>query len=208
MNTQINKKIIAFSGVARAGKDTFATLLGDKINNTFPNLQYNIYSFANGVRLELEDFIQQHYNVSPWTEDPKEKNLIRPLLIAHGNAKRYMSNNQYWIDFLSKALINDKSSDIAIISDLRFAGDENDEAAWVKKNNGLHIHIRRYEQKNGKRFFVKPNNEFEKENEPLLQKAADKVIEVDTYDNRAEAIIKIYDICQELINERFSFFHK
>ena len=65
---KVEQKIIAFSGAARVGKDTFAKEIIKQINLIIPNLTCEKYSFAYGVREELQEFIENHYKINPWTE--------------------------------------------------------------------------------------------------------------------------------------------
>ena len=205
---EVKQKIIAFSGAARVGKDTFAKSLIKQLNLSIPNLVCQKYSFAQGVREELQEFIEKHYNINPWTEEDKEKEIIRPLLIAHGNAKRTLSKNRYWIDFLCKKLRSQNTVDVAVISDLRFAMSENDEGSWVKNNRGLHIHLRRYEEQNGIKKIIKPTISFEKQNEPLLLKNSNMVVDIKNFDNEKDLQIQVEHICEKIIMDNFAWLSK
>jgi hypothetical protein len=205
---KVEQKIIAFSGAARVGKDTFAKEIIKQINLIIPNLNCEKYSFAYGVREELQEFIENHYQINPWTEVDEEKEIIRPLLIAHGNAKRSLSNNQYWIDFLCKKLKSQNTVNVAVISDLRFAMTENDEGSWVKKNTGLHIHLRRYEEQNGIKKTIKPVISFEKQNEPFLLKNANMVVDIKSFDNEKDLQVQVEYICEKIIMDNFSWLSK
>jgi hypothetical protein len=200
---KVKQKIIAFSGPARVGKDSFTRQMIIDIGREFPNLRCKQFSFAEGVRQELEEFVQEKYGISVWTEDPKEKELIRPLLIAHGNIRRNMTNNQYWIDYLCKKLNTMSDIDVCIVSDLRFASEEKDESFWVKENKGLHIHLKR-KAIDGKP--IKPNNEFEKKNEPLLAKAASEVISIASFEEESKMNSEISKKCKEILDKYIGFF--
>jgi len=205
---RVKQKIIAFSGAARVGKDTFTKSIIKQLNLHIPNLVCEKYAFAQGVREELQEFIKNNYNIDPWTEDNKEKEIIRPLLIAHGNARRSLSNNKYWVDFLCKKLNFQSSVDVAVISDLRFAMTKDDESFWVKNNKGLHIHLRRYEEKNGIKKIVKPSISFEKQNESKLAKCANQVVDIKNFDNQKDLQIEVESICEKIIMDNFSWLSK
>lgn len=204
----VKQKVIAFSGAARVGKDTFAKTLIKQLNLSIPKLVCEKYSFAQGVREELEQFIEKHYKINAWTEDNKEKEIIRPMLIAHGNAKRELSSNQYWINYLCNKLHFQTFVDVAVISDLRFAMTKNDESSWVKKNKGLHIHLRRYEEKNSIKKIIKPTIFFEKQNESKLVDCANMVIDVKTFNNEKDLQFEIESICDKIIMDNFSWLSK
>lgn len=170
------KTIVAFTGYASCGKDSFCRSMKSVIEREMPNKQVEIFAFAESLRHELDNFMQINFQVSCWEENRelKEK-VIRPFLVAYGNAKRFYSNNQYWIERLNKK-IDSSDCDIALISDLRFAESDNDEIYWLKNKQGLSFYIERYE--NGKQ--IKPPNVFEKNNCILLKKKADEVIKMNT----------------------------
>lgn len=205
----INKKLIAFTGFARSGKGIFCKTAADKIDLICPNLKTAQFSFARHLRLELDPFLREHLEISAFTEDPEEKELIRPYLLAHGNAKRKQSNNQYWIKKLEKD-IQFSDCDVAIITDLRFAEDENDELGWFKKNGGKLFHLKRYtpdfdsQQAN---FDIAPN-EYEKENNPKLEKAADRVIVLERFEKEVDFFKNCDIIVEDIIMSEFSYFRK
>lgn len=187
MNQILNKKIVAISGYLRSGKNSFASEIQKQLKEVAPNLTVEQFSFASSLRLELDFFLRDNFKISAWTEDEKEKAIIRPLLISYGNAKREISNGQYWIEKLHNK-IERSQCDIALITDLRYAENEDDELAWLKKNRGINFHLKRWGWVK-KRFsdgrpvkttkvFEKAPNEFEKENDPKLEANAKKVIEL------------------------------
>lgn len=204
----VTQKLMAFTGPARVGKDTFTNEMILLLEEMFPNVSAERFAFADGLRAEVDDFCIHHFGISAYTEVPEEKLIIRPFLIAFGNAKRNQSNNQYWIKNLAKRLSNRRDVNLAILSDLRFCETETDEMAFLKASHGLSFHIRRYDMKNGRRVFVKPPNEFEKANEPRLKKAANQVIEIATIEDEKERKEQIREICSDLIHQNFSFFSK
>ena len=104
----------------------------------------------------------------------EEKDTIRPLLVAHGEIKRKLSNGRHWVEILNKELAPDK---INIITDIRYNEYKKDEVFWLKNEiNGVLIHLSRYDEINGKRIYFSPANEAERENDPLVKGEADFVL--------------------------------
>lgn len=169
-----NTKLIAVTGLARSGKDSFASEIKRQVTDLAPDKSVGIFAFAEGVRKEIQFFLQENFSISAWTEEEEEKKIIRPFLVAYGNAKRDLSKNRYWIEKLEKQ-IQQRQCDVSIISDLRFAENETDELAWFKKQNGLHIHLDRLVD--GQE--MKAPNEFEEKNNPKLREAADVVLKME-----------------------------
>ena len=97
MNQIQDKKLVAFCGYCRAGKNSFGDILQKTLLDAAPNLKVEQFSFAYALRLELDQFLKDNFNISAFTEDEEEKKIIRPILIAYGNAKRIQSKNKYWV---------------------------------------------------------------------------------------------------------------
>jgi hypothetical protein len=200
-----DKKIVAVTGYARCGKNSFATEIQSQLKWIAPNLIVEQFSFAASLRCELDSFIRENFNnISPWTEDEKEKALIRPLLIAYGNAKRQISNGQYWIEKLHRKIEQSKC-DVALITDLRYAENDNDELGWLKKNRGFNFHLRRYslsQNRTTKEYvkrFEKAPNEYEEKNDPKLEANAKKVIEIPRFETLEEFNKQIKEEVESII---------
>lgn len=191
--------IIAISGFCRSGKNSFANVLQKELKDSCPNLKVEQFSFANALRIELDDFINHHFNISPWTEDEKEKEIIRPLLIAHGNAKRQISENQYWIKKIDEK-IERSDCDVALITDLRYCESDKDEVQWVKSKKGLIFHIKRYVKKGNQKVFQSAPNEFEKRNNSLLEKNADIVYKLPMTKTKEEFLSILKDESFKLLH--------
>lgn len=135
---------IFLSGNARSGKDTFCNIILDKLSRR--GFLCRRVSFADALKEELYDFCLSNLGISPFTENERDKFIIRPILIAYGMAKRALSNNTYWLDKV-KTKIDDldkfKLVDVSIITDTRFDEDENDEVAFAKKAGDL-VYIERF----------------------------------------------------------------
>ena len=119
----------------------------------------NRFAFADELKKEINDSLKAKLNISAFTEDSKEKELIRPYLVSHGMKKRESSNGYYWIDKIKDKVANfsDKKN-ITIITDVRFVN----EVDWINDAGGTSVHISR--QGN-----IPPNEE-EKENDPKVMR--------------------------------------
>lgn len=201
----MNKKILATTGFARSGKNTLANFLQSQITQDFPNLIVKQFSFAYHLRVEINDFLIERFNISAFTEDPKEKEIIRHMLIGYGNAKRAGSNNKYWIEKLEKQ-INESDCDVALITDLRFAENDEDELGWLKSNKGNSIHIRRFSKNGNKKVFEKAPNQWEQANEKNLIKGALEVFEIERYEEEKLFNKQINKLCLDFVESNLGLF--
>ena len=151
--------IIGISGVARSGKDTLA----NHFVNIFKSLDIKAkrYAFADELKREVRPFLKKKTGLDSFTQKDDEKKIIRPFLVAYGTHIRRALNENCWIETLSKFL---KQNEIAIVSDVRYKN----EADWIQEN-GFLIHIARLDKENN---LVKPANDEERENDPILQAQA------------------------------------
>lgn len=196
-NSLEGKKLIAFTGFARSGKGSFSNSFEKQLKFAAPNLNVQQFSFAESLRQELAVFIQENFGIDVFTEDTKEKEIIRPILISYGNAKRKISNNKYWIEKLEKKIVR-SNCDVAIINDLRFAETEEDELGWLKNNNGKSFHIKRFIKSRWK-VFEKAPNEFEEANDEALISAAKQVFEIRRYKEMKDFMEQVDEECSNLI---------
>lgn len=149
--------IIGLAGVARSGKDSFYNFCKSINFNNLPN--QNI-AFAGCLKEELDEFLLGNFNISSFTEDLKEKEVIRPMLVSYGMAKRKISNGRYWIDQVFKK-INKQEEKNFFITDVRFPN----EVSEIKKSKGICIHIERKG--------VGPINSEEFTNDPIVKEECD-----------------------------------
>jgi hypothetical protein len=148
--------IIGISGYARSGKDTFGLSL-KRILKTY-GIDCELNAFANVLKKDLDKFLLEKFNISAFTKNDAEKFLIRPILVAYGEAKRN-ENPDYWIN-----QIKEKSKNkLIIITDVRY---EN-EAKWIIENDGYLIHLIR--QKNDGSYVEAPNEQELKNNSKVAK---------------------------------------
>ena len=107
--------LIGLCGFARSGKNSFA----DFIIDSCPKVR--ALSFAHALKKELQPFVFQQLGISTFTEDPKEKEMIRPLLVCWGTRiiREHIDKN-YWVKKLTESVNNNrKNKIISIITDVR-----------------------------------------------------------------------------------------
>ena len=198
-------KIIAVSGVARSGKDTIADCLAEEVKSMFPNLSIKRESLASFLKEEMAGFLLEKFNKDIFTLDGEEKEKFRPLLVAYGFAKRLDTQGTYFTSLLQKRMERE-NHDIYIVSDLRYAENEGDELSWLKNQGGKLIHIRRFDTKNGKKVYIKPPNEDEKKNDPILEKNADFHVVWESSRSPQELKTEASKHCQNFIHENINLF--
>ncbi len=163
---------IGISGVAGCGKNTLSTIIIKSLQRM--ELPYRELSIATNLKQELSWVSRELYGINSSNCTREEKDTIRPLLVAHGEIKRKLSNGRHWVEVLNKELAPDK---INIITDIRYNKYEKDEVFWLKNEiNGVLIHLSRYDETNRGRMYFPPANETEKENDPLVKSESDFIL--------------------------------
>ena len=176
---------IGISGVAGCGKNTLSTIIIKLLQRM--GLPYRELAIANKLKQEVSSASRELYGIDSSNCTRKEKETIRPFLVAHGVIKRKLSNGRHWVDMLNKELAPDK---INIITDVRFNRYEKDEVYWLKNEiNGVLIHLSRYDEVNGKRLYFPPANEEERENDALVKQEADFSLNWKSEKNETKKII-------------------
>lgn len=138
-NKLIKKKtVIAISGYARAGKDTFADALESIIDSTS---SVKRFKFAEPLRTSVKlAFDYLGVKTSPWTESETDKNKLRPLLVTLAEYARSTDR-----DIFAKIAVREidyglkNNCDIAIVSDLRYSN-ENKTLSKLCAENGYKYH--------------------------------------------------------------------
>ena len=116
------KIVIAVSGYARAGKDTFADALQDVIGQ---NASVKRFKFAEPLRVSVKHaFEYLKIKTSPWTEVEEDKNKMRPVFIALGEYARSTDKNIFAKLAASEIDYSlNNGCDIAMITDLRYSNE-------------------------------------------------------------------------------------
>ena len=152
--------IIGIAGYARTGKDTFGSILIKELNEI--GLSAKKLSLAFELKSDLDNFLQQKFGISAFTEDTKEKSFIRPLLICYGTDLMRKKDPEYWIKKLQKTVdLNINSGIISVVCDIRFLN----EAVWLRKSGGVLAHL--------KRPGIYPADKNENENDHSLREVSD-----------------------------------
>ena len=94
--TRTNLNLIGIAGVAGSGKDTFARVIAKVFEDS--GAEVNYLSFAAKLKSEVAGISKKLYDIDPTDCSRDEKNLIRPLLLAHGAIMREKTAGQYWIN--------------------------------------------------------------------------------------------------------------
>lgn len=126
--------LIGVAGYGRTGKDTVASLIRELARDV---VKIKTYKFADKVREECAVACAE-IGIDPWTEDPVEKERIRPWMIDIGAGRRD-EDPGFWIKALDKTMTQDKESDIKIVTDVRYQN----EADWIMGQRGILILLHR-----------------------------------------------------------------
>ena len=191
---------IGISGVAGAGKDTFAAILASLLEKRGYSVQR--FALAGELKEEVADFSCKHYGIDPLTCSREEKELIRPLLITHGCLKRRTSKGRYWVEKLNDKILewNSSPNRVSIITDIRFSDFEADETHWLQEElKGVLVHLSLYlslfetgsnPSRDFCREFKKPNNAEEERNDPILLNKANYKCEWEQREGSQEYILQ------------------
>ena len=152
--------MIGISGLARSGKDTLAENLAHIIRYEW-DIDVEIFSFAEEIKNQADDLLKKYYNISAFSENTKEKEYIRPLLVAHGECMKAFYGENIWAETVLKKIKSRKAKIFPIISDVRF----DFEAKFLQENGGQIIHISKVGNL--------PPNDIEAKNDPLVKKCCD-----------------------------------
>lgn len=165
--------VIGISGVARAGKDTLGNGIARKFSKQgMPALRI---SFASEVKSALDRAIKQTFGFSAFTEIPKEKEIIRPILVAYAEAVKKHDPN-YWIKKIDKKIrLNMSNNVISVITDVRFK----EEVSYIKSLGGFVVHL--------KRIGNKPANLIERINDPIVFGMSDYKIKWKNFNFQSDA---------------------
>lgn len=159
-----SRTILGLSGVAGSGKDTFFSLLSQK-------LSFQRFALADELKILTRKDLLKKYNVDILNCTRDEKDLVRNDLVLFAKQKRLDSCGKFWTDILSKK-IRESSAKYICITDIRHNWFSKDEVFWLKNVlGGRLVDISSYDPINGK--FVQPPNEEEESHYPEVKAAAD-----------------------------------
>lgn len=154
-----NNKILAISGNFRVGKDSVFNIL-----SRF--LPVKRVAFADSLKNATKDLCWDLLKIDVWTEDLKEKEVIRPILVCVGNTARARNEN-VWVDKV-RPLISEirQKGQIACVTDARFKN----EATFIQDElQGLMVYVDRVLPDGT---LQPPANQSEAENSPIMKSLA------------------------------------
>jgi hypothetical protein len=169
--------VLGLSGVARSGKDSFATLLIEHL--TLLGQPVARWAFADQLKRELEPIIRAKYGLSVWSQVSAEKAVFRDDLVAHGRLRRTESNGTYWVNQIDASVRAGLAAGVhQIITDCRYATHEADEADWIKSLGGKVVYVERVLTDGS---ILEPANEEERLNTFRVKAQADLVVTLPTF---------------------------
>jgi len=169
--------VIGITGNNRVGKDTLC------VNFRQIHKRVQRYAFADALKNDLAGFIRANFKFDIFNCTPEQKELVRPIMIAYGCAKRAVDIN-YWAKQVVTNIESDQSYDtysiIPVITDVRFES----EAIFLKKSFGKNFKLIAVNRSDA----PEPTEE-EKKNYPAVAALAD--FTVNWGGNSAEEQLKI-----------------
>jgi hypothetical protein len=131
-------QLIGISGFARSGKDTFYQRCKGLLEKE--GKVATRFAFADALKAEVDNLLTSNLNISAFTEDDKQKKLIRPLLVTYGTELRRKLNPNCWIERIQPDVVNAINNDeFVFITDVRFKN----EAEWIRMNGGILVNVAR-----------------------------------------------------------------
>lgn len=130
--------LIGITGYARSGKDTLyerSKLLLEKEGKKACR-----FAFADALKEECDDFLKNNTGISAFTEDSKEKEIIRPFLVTYGTEIRRKLDENCWLKKIQEGVVDQLNKGYYVfVTDVRFKN----EAKWVSINGGIITHVSR-----------------------------------------------------------------
>lgn len=141
--------LIGLGFTARVGK-TYASSL---LKAAYPDRTVVVLAFADAVKEGLHPVLAGS-GIDPFTEDPEQKKILRPLLVAHGEFWRAVDKD-HWMDLVMEKVDRlywaRTSPTMFIIPDVRYQN----EAQAILDRRGCVVHVKAA---------VEPANEVERVN--------------------------------------------
>lgn len=164
--------IIGLTGLARCGKDTFCKYAREYLKTN--NFESQRLAFADELKKDVDAFLIEKLGISAFTEVTEEKEIIRPMLTTWGTEIMRKKDDLHWVKKVEKIINeNQKNKIVSIVTDIRFPN----EIEYIHKIGGKIIHLTMIGNK--------PANDYERENDPLLRKNADCLVEWEKYGDDA-----------------------
>ncbi len=164
--------IIGLTGLARCGKDTFCKYARQHLKSH--NYESQRLAFADELKKDIDAFLIEKLGISAFTEVTEEKEIIRPMLTTWGTEVMRKQDDLHWVKKVEEVIVeNKKNNVVSIVTDIRFPN----EIEYINKIGGKIIHLTMTGNE--------PANDYERENDPLLRKNADCLVEWKKYGDDA-----------------------
>jgi hypothetical protein len=187
-------EIIGIAGVARAGKDSLFKAFSESLKEK--GVKAVRLALADELKKDIDPFLLEKFGISAFTADDKEKEIIRPMLVAYGKGKRIISKGTYWTKIIERKISELKKDEFPIITDIRYDVYETDEVSWLLSKKGFLVHVSRLD---GNHSLISPANDDERDNDPKIKAKSHISILNYTVDNLEEYLqVKADDICKKL----------
>lgn len=121
--------VIPICGFARAGKDSLADAIFDHLDETEPSFSVITLKFADALKSDMEKAMAAvGIRIDAFTEDTKQKAILRPMLVAYGEYRRSLDPD-VWVKKVLREVgiwVNDTLADsespvsVILIPDLRY----------------------------------------------------------------------------------------
>jgi hypothetical protein len=131
-------QLIGISGFARSGKDT--AFERSKLMLAKEGKEAVRFAFADALKSEVDKLLLEHAGISAFTENKKDKELIRPLLVTYGTEIRRKLDPNCWIKKIQQDVVDQLNlGKYVFVTDVRFQN----EAEWIRLNGGFLLNISR-----------------------------------------------------------------
>jgi hypothetical protein len=155
--------IIGIAGAARAGKDTLCRALQREFAKR-DILAVRKSIAGDTVKSDLQELIENMFNLDSFTEKNEEKEFMRPLLVEYGKMKRSKTQGRYFIEQFKPY-----PDAINILPDIRYVEYPKDEVYWLKEEMGGFLI---FVERNG----IYDANDTEKVNNKIIRNLADYTV--------------------------------
>jgi len=211
------KKIIGISGLAGDGKDTICEIFSAFFK--IAGYDFQRISLADKLKQECSPAMKEMFGIDPINCSREEKDIIRNYLVFYAKVKRIQSKGKHWTGIVEKIIKQDKidpsKNKIYCIPDIRHAFYAEDEAQWIKKNNGILVHVKKYKIESVSPYkisYSQPINDEEDFNNPIVEKFADFILEMNDCSPKSpqtnmesiKAVSETFDMIIGAINEKKS----
>lgn len=195
-------KLIALTGVATVGKDTFYKTLA-RVRPGAVRI-----SIADIIRRDCRQWILDCSGIDCNICTPAQKEIIRPILVGYGLARRYNTAGTYFINEMDKLMLSRplKDGEYFVLTDARFNEYIVDEPQWIKHTwNGVLVHISQYREQgtfsdDTYKVYKQPANDTEARNDPKMRAVADYRVDWETLNEEAHFEAHVKDFLEWVDN--------